>query len=668
MKSDRWWETSGAVAYFDLDESDTVNFEAAQLVAVTRQIGAAVVGLRAAGPSAWYRTSLRNHPLPLPTATPDFLSELIDVARREDLRVVAGADFSVAGRTALVMRPEWFARDEHQNPIEIGDGIYRICPLASLHADGLALPALRELAGYELDGLILHHPEALECRCGACRRQFLQVTGLDLPSVGEERSPGYAEWRRWLGATAASTLAAHIQAAGEIKSGLRLVVESAGLAIAPADPTIVAAPDMRRHGDAILLRAARKEAGADIPPWTHGVRTRCGRELSPSGAVWVELPRGEEEREKRGSIEAAGISILAAGGILFNRFTRSPTLDDLAVRALADLAGYHDRSRHRLAGADDHSPVALVWPDTSKSADADLRESVREEFLGFAAAFVAHGVPFAVLPGSLIELERLDAYQAVVLPAVTELSDRQIRAIRRFVGRGRGLLASFTSGLNDASGIPRRQWDLAEMVDADFFGHILELGTDYFAVTTPVDWLGAGLPPDFALPAAHRQVIMRLPEGRKALMSLEFRGDSDGLETDIPFLLGSEDGLMLYCAGEIGRIALEGGTVGVNRLLANAIRRAAGGFVVELRPTPNVELRILRDGSRILAHLQRDASRSREESDVAVGVTFEPGQPPVSANLIAAGEQAKLELTDGCAWAIVPRLHAWELVEFVFAD
>ena len=53
---------------------------------------------------------------------------------------------------------------------------------------------------------------------------------------------------------------------------------------------------------------------------------------------------------------------------------------------------------------------------------------------------------------------------------------------------------------------------------------------------------------------------------------------------------------------------------------------------------------------------------------MAVGLTFAAGRPPVQANLVAAGEAAELEIADGCAWAIVPRLGDWELVEFVLAD
>jgi hypothetical protein len=321
----------------------------------------------------------------------------------------------------------------------------------------------------------------------------------------------------------------------------------------------------------------------------------------------------------------------------------------------------------RLAGARPRPPVALVWPDLPP-ADPDEAGAAREEFFGFAVAFVAHGIAFTVLPLPLLEIDRLQEFTAIALPAVSDLGDRKSHALRRFVAGGGGLLASYTSGLNDAGGNPRRDWDLAGLVNAEFGGHILEPGPDYVAIARSDDWLNAGLPAGFAIPAAGRQTILRPAKERSVLMSLEYRGRPERLATDIPYLLGSDDGRVIYCAGEIGRIAGAGDAPGVGRLLANAIRRAAAGFAVELRPTPDVELHVLHGESRVFAHLRRTSGPPGDAADVAVGLTFAAGRPPVEANLIETGEPAELEIIDGCAWAIVPRLGAWELVEFVLAD
>jgi hypothetical protein len=661
VKSERWWTTARAIAYFDLADADAAGLEPERMVETARRIGADAVGLRAAGPSAWYPSALEHHLLAIPVDGPDVLARLVEIAHGEGLRVVAGADFSVAGETVLRLRPEWIARDEHGAPVKADDNRYRTCPLSGFQGAGLAHPALAELAGYDLDALVIHRPAAHRCRCGACRRQFRQASGADLASIGDDLA-AHSEWSRWLGATAAAGLAAGIQAARAVEPALPIVVESGGLTPGPADATAMEPPDIHRSGDLLLLRAP---SGA-FPAPTAGVRTRHGRELNLDGAVWVE-PSRSEAGSASGSSPAEAAGILAAGGTVWHRFQKLPGHGAPTLAAHARLVEQRARVDQRLADAASRPPVALVWPDLA-AVDRPDAEAARDEFFGFAAAFVAHGVAFTVLPALLLEIDRLSGFAAIALPAVSDLGDRQCHALRRFVAGGGGLLASYTSGLSDTGGNPRRDWDLAALVNAEFDGHILEPGPDCVAVPRSDDWLNAGLPAGFAIPAARRQTILRPAEDRSVLMSLEYRGRSDPLPTDIPYLLGSDDGQVIYCAGEIGRIARAGNTPGVGRLLANAIRRAAGGFAVELRPTPDVELHVRRGASRVFAHLRRLADFPDDAADVAVGLTFAAGRPPVQANLVAAGEPAELEIADGCAWAIVPRLGAWELVEFVLAD
>jgi hypothetical protein len=661
VKSKRWWTTTRAIVYFDLADADGDALEPERMVKTARQIDAQVVGLRAAGPSAWYPSALEHHLPALPVDDPDVLARLVEIAHDEGLRAVAGADFSVAGESVLRLRPEWIARDENGAPVKADGNRYRTCPLSGFQGASLAHPALAELAGYGLDALVIHRPAAHRCRCGACRRGFRQAIGADLASIGDGAALR-SEWSRWLGATAAAGLAASIQAARAVEPALPMVVETAGLTASPADATAVEPNDIHRSGDLLLLGAP---PGAD-PTLAAGVRTRHGRELNPNGAVWVE-PSRSEPGSAAGSSPAEAAGILAAGGAVWHRFQTLPESGAPTLAAHARLVEQRATVDQRLAGAVPHPPVALVWPDLA-AVDRPEAEAARDEFFGFAVAFVAHGVAFTVLPALLLEIDRLSGFAAIALPAASDLGDRQSHALRRFVASGGGFLASFTSGLNDAEGTPRRDWDLAGLVNAEFDGHILEPGPDCVAVPRSDDWLNAGLPAGFAIPAAQRQTILRPAADRSVLMRLEYRGRSDPLSTDIPYLLGSDDGRVIYCAGEIGRIVRKGDTPGVGRLLANAIRRAAGGFAVELRPTPDVELHVRRGAARVYAHLLRLADSPDDVADAAVGLTFAAGRPPVEANLVAAGEPAELEIADGCAWAIIPRLGAWELVEFVLAD
>jgi len=664
-----WWRSCRVVAYFDLPDSSAAGLDPKRLVELARGLGADVIGLRAAGTSAWYRTVVKHQPSVFPDEGPDFLSDLIVGAREADLQVVVGVDFGVGSEMVLRLRPEWFVRDDSGQPRALGEGRYQVCPLAEFRGEAVALPVMRELAAYGLDGIVIHGATAPLCRCGACRRTFQQLAGTDLPSLTEENSSARTEWYHWLWTTASAGTAAQIQALEIDGERPMVVVEMLGIAATGNERTESVPIDLHRQGDVLLIREPDRTDGGKTPVWVHGVRTRHGLTLSAERAVWVEMPSVGSGGGKKELAVDSGISILAAGGTLWNRFVRHVASDDPILTVLAGLAKQGESIRTRLGEAVDSAQVTLVWPEGPGDGKGIVPPAAREEFFGFTQAFVSHGVPFAVLPGHLLEVDRLEPYRALALPSATALSDRQMHTIRRFVGGGGGLLASFTTGLDDAAGNARRQWDLADMVNASFAGHVLELGADYVAVPADHAWLKAGLSADFEIPAEHRQVILRVPEGTDVPMELEYRGEARELKTDIPFLLSSGDSRVLLFAGEIGRIVGDGDVAGAGRLLANVVRRTIEeDFEIDLRAAPNVEMRTFKDGHRVLAYLQRHDASGQRGVEVAVGLTFREDTRPPEAYLVAAGLPAQLELADGCAWAIVPKLQGWELVEFVFSD
>ncbi len=669
MISESWWRSCRSVAYFDLPDISAAGLDPDRLVEMAGRMGADVIGLRAAGASAWYRTAVQHHLPLLLDGAPDFLDDLVVRAREADLRVVAGVDFGAANEITLRMRPEWFVRDDRGQPRALGEGRFQVCPLAEFRGEGVALPVMRELAGYGLDGVIIHGAVVPRCRCGACRRTYQQLAGTDLPPAGDDRSETRGEWHHWLWTVFSAEIASQIRALDIDGERPMVVVETLGLAAARDERPGVVPVDLHRQGDVLLIRDPRQTDGRESPAWVQGVRTRHGLALSPERAVWVEMPAVNSGESAVGKIVDSGISILAAGGALWNRFARIVESADRTLPALAGLAEQAELTRVRLGAAVDCSPVTLVWPDGSADGDGTVSPAALEEFFGFARAFASHGVPFAVLPGRLLEMDRLEPYRAIALPSATNLSDRQMHAIRRFVGAGGGLLASFTTGLNYVAGNARRQWDLPDMVNASFEGHVIELERGYVAVPADHAWLKAGLPADFEIPAEHQQVILRVPKGTDVEMELEYRSEAGGLQTGIPFLLGTPDGRVMYFSGEIGRIVGEGGVVGAGRLLANVARRTIGeDFEIDLRAGVNVELRIFKEGRRVFAYLHRHDGDGPRAIEVAVGMTFREDDRPREAYLVAASSLAQLELADGCAWAIVPELQGWELVEFVFYD
>ena len=114
MKSERWWTTTRAIAYFDLADAAAAGLTPARMVETARQIGADVVGLRAAGPSAWYRSALAHQPSALAADGPDRLARLVEIAHDQGLRVIVVKvrDPNNPGCATIGFEPDDFVCDD----------------------------------------------------------------------------------------------------------------------------------------------------------------------------------------------------------------------------------------------------------------------------------------------------------------------------------------------------------------------------------------------------------------------------------------------------------------------------------------------------------------------------------------------------------------------------
>jgi hypothetical protein len=101
-------------------------------------------------------------------------------------------------------------------------------------------------------------------------------------------------------------------------------------------------------------------------------------------------------------------------------------------------------------------------------------KNIAEHFLphvfgAFRAGLEEH-LPLTLLNDWVLEAERLDKYAVLVLPNAAALSDRQAEAVRAFVQKGGGLVATGETALCDDLGRPRRDFALADVFGVSYQG------------------------------------------------------------------------------------------------------------------------------------------------------------------------------------------------------
>ncbi len=152
--------------------------------------------------------------------------------------------------------------------------------------------------------------------------------------------------------------------------------------------------------------------------------------------------------------------------------------------ALAQPENLKPAIRHALAEVKKRKPwlthkqpepwAAIVMSDNTRTFYGRSSGQVEERYLAnvfgsFRAALEEH-LPFTLIndwnldPKQLADLQR---YQVVVLPNTACLDERQADAIRRFVEKGGGLVASLDTSLCDEYGTPRNTPVLADVLGVE---------------------------------------------------------------------------------------------------------------------------------------------------------------------------------------------------------
>jgi type 1 glutamine amidotransferase len=220
--------------------------------------------------------------------------------------------------------------------------------------------------------------------------------------------------------------------------------------------------------------------------------------------------------------------------------------------------------------------------------------------------------------------EHLAGFQVLCLANMTNMSDEQVQAVRRYVRSGGGLIASHETSLYDEKGRRRPDFALADVFGARY-RRVLGAASRRvrFEPASPLAAGLAGLPP---LEHAEPHVAVELTTGRCAA-----RLTGPDLAPDVPAAIVHEfgKGRVVYLPGRLDALECYQLTPQVERLFANAVRwLVRGRLPIEVTSPGMVGVSCFRQPRRLLVHLvnhQRD-SRLRDDAFqplVRVGVRLQ---------------------------------------------
>lgn len=676
---DNWWQKPLRIVQVNLQVVDSPLLDPDEVMRqLKEELRANCVVFNAGGIYAWYPTSVPFHFINPFMEGRDLLGEAVEAAHEYGMKFIARVDFSKADDSAYHQHPEWFVKDPQGQPRAIGEPrygpwslLYATCTNGPYCAQAVAFPALEEiLTTYDVDGLFYNGARYRECHCGTCQRKYRELYDEELPSDRKLFNPGWAmrsfvdnmrgiyrvcKAKRpdvpWLG---------HFGLRGTRDVGLL-----AQYADVPCSEPL----------DHLASGYLEKR-----PTWFSGMTSRLGRTLLESvppiviihactGMVWRHTTLPEHEYRMWLS------QVVANGGNIWHTLTGLPNTqyDQRILDTIATFNRILEKNEGVFADARTVAPVAIVFSGQS------LRLTGNDELFGFIEAMLNHQIPFTFLPAEYVTADRLANLDVVVLPNVCSLSDEAVAALRAFVERGGGIVASYETSLFDGQGKRRDTLALSDVLGVQFAGHHLRnQSCSYMRVEEPDHPLLAGIQRthfianmlDTLQVTSERQVPLTLvppfavPE---ASGSPPERASIPTKRTQIPLAVCG--GRSVYFPGEIGRLVWKYRLPDHEDLIANAVRVVASRpLPVEVEGPHSLQVSLYRQSNGYVLHLV-NATGDRPLQDTIpihnVRVTLRAGVGEMRARaLIGELELACSKVGDAVTFTI-PVIKTWEIVRIM---
>jgi hypothetical protein len=405
----------------------------------------------------------------------DLLGEIVAEAREDGLSVVARMDSNRADERFYVEHPDWFSVDDHARPYRASE-LFIAC-VNSPYYETFIPSVLREvIERYQPDGFADNSWSGLQrdriCHCVYCQKKFRSHANTELPKVHNWDDPVYRLWIRWNydrrieiwdinNETTRRYGGEHCLWIG-MNAG-DLVSQSNHFrdyrAIAERTKLIFLDSQYRRPGMGFQRNG---EAGTLL----HGILG--WDKLIPESMAMYGAGQPSFRLASKSPHDARLWALEGIAGTIQPWWHHIGAYheDRRQYRTAAPLFEWHERNEQYLVDRTPIASVGVVWSQENVDyyGAGNPIEQFRMPWDGLTDALLRDRIPY--LPVHADHIERNCAeydLKALVLPNVGALSDGQCEAIRAFVSRGGGLVATGETSLYDEWGQQRDDFALGDL-------------------------------------------------------------------------------------------------------------------------------------------------------------------------------------------------------------
>ena len=415
----------------------------------------------------------------------DLYGELASAAHEDGLTVLARMDSSRVHEDFYRAHPDWSALDGNGQPYRSA-GLYTTC-VNSPYYDEYIPSVLREIIGRS-------HPEGIAdnswagldrnsiCYCDNCQRKFHGQSGQTIPSAKNWDDPIYRQWIQWNYARRLEiwdTFNRTTREAGGpdclwlgMNSGT-----SAEQALrfrdckAICERSEIVMLDEQTRNDATGFQH-NGEAGKLI----HGLLG--WDKLIPESMAMYQAGRPSFRLASKPEPEARLWMLDGfAGGIQpWWHHVGAEQEDRRMFQTAEPILRWHEENQQYLVNRKPVATVGLVW--SQENYDLFGRDNPDElveiPWRGWTNALVRARIPYLPVHADHIARDT-DQFSVLILPNLAAMSASQIEAVKLFVARGGGLIATGDASRCNVSGEPQSDFALADL----FGAHVISTSADF---------------------------------------------------------------------------------------------------------------------------------------------------------------------------------------------
>lgn len=404
----------------------------------------------------------------------DLYGDLAKAAHEDGLYVLARMDSNRASEDFYRRYRQWFALDVQGKPYRAADK-YITCVNSGYYEEWIP-NILREI-------IERSHPEGLTdnswaglgreriCYCPNCERRFRDRTSKALPRRKDWDDPVYREWIRWNydrrveiwelnNRTTKAAGGAHCLWIGMNSGSVSEMARSFRDMKAISERAEILLLDHQSRSDSTGF-----QQNADAGKLVHGL-LGWDKVATESMALY-QAGRTSFRVAAKPAAEARMWMVAGfAGGITpWWHHVGAYHEDRRAYRTAEPVMRWHEANQQYLVNRRPAATVGVLW--TQRNTDFYGRDEAEElidaPWRGVNEALIRARIPSLAVHADHIEREAPNL-SLLISPNVAVLTEAQCAAIRRFVERGGGLIASGATSLFDQNGDRRKEFELADVL------------------------------------------------------------------------------------------------------------------------------------------------------------------------------------------------------------